>query len=108
MAAATRSGRQHEGGFSQAQYPSLLLSRLKRGRGRRRQARCVWLTEALVHASLCGCHLNQTSRVITREPINRGDGEFMLYMLDFIDNATTVPCDWQDPDRTRPHAMCEV
>ena len=58
MAAATRSGRQHEGGFSKAWYPSLLISRLIWGRGRRRQARCVWLTEGLVHEALCGCHFN--------------------------------------------------
>ena len=58
MAAATRSGRQHEAGFSKAWYPSLLISRLIWGRGRRRQARCVWLTEALVRESVCGCHFN--------------------------------------------------
>ena len=48
---------------------SMLLSRLIGGRGRRRQARCVWLTEALVHESLCGCHFNGSNfGVITREP----------------------------------------
>ena len=66
------------------------------------------MVAAAVRARLGAIVKRECARVITREPINRGDGEFMLYMLDFIDNATTVPCDWQDPDRTRPHAMCEV